>query len=203
MLDLLAAGIALGTFALIVIRPGGGPEWVYATLVPLGRVPLGEAVHTLACTGPVLVFLLAVTVLADAVGRVGLFDALALAAGRAAGNSVQQLLGAVLLIAFICYDRAFARRHRRATPAVVAVIRRTQATCPATRAPDGVRGQRRVPAPAGQQPHEPPRREPAARRAWARGSDVAGAASRCCSCSGACSEHADSLSPGILGRCLE
>jgi arsenical pump membrane protein len=133
VLDLLAAGIVLGTIALVVIRPGGRPEWVYAmaglaTLVPLGRVPLDRAAHILAITGPVLVFLLAVAALADAVERAGLFDALALMAGRAAGNSGYRLLAGILLVAFLVTTvLSLDATAVLLTPAVVAVIRRTRA----------------------------------------------------------------------------
>ncbi|MGH8898088.1 MAG: SLC13 family permease [Egibacteraceae bacterium] len=133
MLDLLAVVITLSTLGLIIIRPGGAPEWVYAVtglgaLAALGRVPLSEAVHTLSRTGPVLVFLLAVTVLADAVERVGLFDALALTAGRAARNSGQRLLAGILLVAFLVTTvLSLDATAVLLTPAVVAVIRLTRA----------------------------------------------------------------------------
>ncbi|MGH8933391.1 MAG: SLC13 family permease, partial [Egibacteraceae bacterium] len=132
-LDLIAAATALLTLAAVVIRPGGHPEWVYATggtiaLAALGRVEAAQIGQVLAGTGPVVVFLLAVAVLASALECAGLFDALALAVGRAAGTSAHRLLGGVLLLAFaVTTVLSLDATAVLLTPAVVAVARRTRA----------------------------------------------------------------------------
>ena len=125
--------VVLLTLGAIVLRPGGHHEWVptavgVAALAVVGALTVTDTAGVLTETAPVVAFLLAVTVLGGAADRAGLFDVLALAAGRAARGDARRLLVAVVLLAFaVTTVLSLDATVVLLTPAVVAVVRRTGA----------------------------------------------------------------------------
>lgn len=130
---MVTATVVAVTLVAIVARPGGHHEWVpttlgVAVLAGIGVLTVPDVAAVVAETAPVVAFLLAVTVLGGAADRAGLFDALALAAGRVARGDARRLLVAVVLLSFaVTTLLSLDATVVLLTPAVVAVVRRTGA----------------------------------------------------------------------------
>ncbi|MEX2654604.1 MAG: SLC13 family permease [Acidimicrobiia bacterium] len=132
-MEIPAAAVMIVTVVLVVLRPRGLPEWVaagtgLAVVAMLGVAEPTAIAAVVGRTAPVVVFLLAVTVLGRAAEHTGAFDAAALAAGRVARGSGQRLLAAVLLAGLVTTTiLSLDATVVLLTPAVIALARRTGA----------------------------------------------------------------------------
>ena len=112
-------------------RRRGLPPWLRAAVVvgalpATGLLPAADARDLLVRTGPVLVFLLAITVVAELCAGAGLFDAVAARAARLAGGGRGVLLVVVVVLAtaspvVLSVDTTAVL----VTPVVLALARRT------------------------------------------------------------------------------
>jgi arsenical pump membrane protein len=106
--------ISLVSIALVLIRPKGLPEAVWATLgasllVLCGLVPLADAVRALGKGTDVYLFLAGMMIMSELARREGVFDWLAVHAVRAAGKSRNRLFAliygvGVLVTVFLSND---------------------------------------------------------------------------------------------------
>jgi arsenical pump membrane protein len=128
--------IALLATAGVILRPWRLPEAVWAVLgagllVSLGLLPLADALHGIARGTDVYLFLIGMMLLAEVARKEGLFDWLAMLAGRLARGSALRLFTFAYLVGIVV--TVFLSNDATAivlTPAVAAVARTARAEKP-------------------------------------------------------------------------
>lgn len=132
-MEAAVAAVAVLACAGVALRARHGDEWrvtigALAALGALGALRVERVASVLAETAPIVVFLVAITVLARAAQRAGVFEAAALAAARLVGGTGTRLLLAVLALGtatttVLSLDATVVLL----TPVVLALARRTGA----------------------------------------------------------------------------
>jgi arsenical pump membrane protein len=120
----------------VIVRPFGGPEWVFATagalvLLVFGLIAPAAALAGVASGVDVYLFLAGMMLLAEVARREGLFDYLAAHAARSARGSPKRLFTLVYLVGVLV--TVFLSNDATAvvlTPAVAAVARAAGAATP-------------------------------------------------------------------------